>query len=108
MAARNSKGTQHSKSAEGRRIPDCRSSDHRKCRTPAAALASGEPVDRNRVELLSGLQFGGRKLRMVGRIRIMLGLQAEGITSSVDFSAFAGHRSIQEVTRVELYARLIG
>jgi len=25
---------------------------------------------------------------MVGRIRIMLGLQAEGITSSVDFSAF--------------------
>src|ERR1700720_2189178 len=47
-----------------------------------------------------------RKIRMVGRIRVMLGLQAKTVTLFVDMTVLPGNRSIQKVSRVELHCRL--
>lgn len=58
------------------------------------------------MELLSGLQNGIRKVRMIRRIRIVLRLQAESVTPLVDVAALSSDASIQEVTRVELHSRL--
>src|ERR1017187_5474789 len=78
------------------------------CRCSRTVLASGEAVDSHGFKLLAGLQLGGWKRRMVGRIRIMLRLQTERITPAIDFPALTGYGSIQEVTGIELDSRLIG
>ena len=45
---------------------------------------------------------------MIRRIRKVLGLKAQGAAMRIRLAAFAGDRPIQEISGVELNARLIG
>src|SRR5215469_8111502 len=76
--------------------------------TTCAALAGGKPVNGGGVEGLARLQLGRRKLRVVGRVRKVLRLQAECIAAIVNFTACADNAPVEKVARIELDSRLIG
>ena len=71
-------------------------------------LSRREAEDGDGVVGLAGLQFGGGKGGLVGRIREVLGLHAEGAAAAIDFAALAVDGAVQEIAGVELQAGLIG
>src|SRR5690349_17078324 len=58
------------------------------------------------VKRLARLQFGGRIIRMVWTIGIMLRLQRDGVRLTID-AADAGEIAFHEIARVDLDARLV-
>ena len=56
----------------------------------------------------SRAQEGRRPLRLVGGIRIFLGLQADGSAALINNPAFAGDGAVEEVPRIHLDSGLIG
>src|ERR1022692_142813 len=71
-------------------------------------VSAGELVDGCRVERLARVEDRGRELRLVGRVREVLGLEGVSSTLPVDVAADAYQRPVEEVTAVELNARLVG
>src|SRR6185295_14998712 len=71
-------------------------------------LLGRELEDSDGVIFVSRLQFGGGEIRMVGRVGIMLGLQAKCIAVVVNVTALSMHRAVQEVAGIELDARFSG
>ena len=69
---------------------------------------TGKLVDRRGVVAMPRLEFGGREIGMVRRVRKVLCLQAERVTMVVNFAVFARDRAVQEVSGVELHSRLQG
>src|SRR5215211_389941 len=76
--------------------------------TGAARSVGGEPVDGGGLVPLAGRQHGRREVRVVGRVRVVLGLQGEPVALPVHPAAGADQRPVQEVAGVELDARLVG
>ncbi len=60
------------------------------------------------VILFSRLQQRRRPFRLVGRIGIFLRLQTDGRTMTVHDTFLSGQCAIQEVTGINLNARLVG
>src|SRR5271163_1049979 len=71
----------------------------------SSARAGAEFEHGHALESLSRFQFGRRKARVVGRIRKMLRLQAEGKSPLVDPAFLAGDRSVEKVSGVKLQSR---
>src|SRR3569833_1933952 len=69
-------------------------------------LPHSEAVDRGLVVGLAWLLDRGGELGMVGGVREVLRLQAEGVALLVDLLALALDRSVQEVAGVALHSRL--
>src|SRR6266508_2533857 len=78
------------------------------CGFPTLSVVGGEPVDGGRVVLLARPQHGRREVVMVGRVRVVLGLQRQAVALPVHPAAGADQGAVQEVARVELDARLVG
>src|SRR3989475_1459727 len=57
---------------------------------------------------LAGLELGRRKFRLIGRIRKVLRLEAEGGPAAVNLAALSVHGAVEEVPGVELDPRLRG
>src|SRR6476620_9648059 len=82
--------------------------------TPAGAMPScvdlvdGEGVGRCFAELLAGAEDGRREVGLVGRVREVLGLEAEAVALAVGAAGCADERAGQEIAGVELDARLGG
>src|ERR1700721_555546 len=70
-------------------------------------LTGRETVDRDRVIALTRLQLGGGESGMIGRVRKVLGFQAQRGMPLIGSSAFALDRAVQKVSRVELDSWLI-
>src|SRR6266545_1378203 len=76
--------------------------------TGAAGSVGRELVDRGGLVELAGREHGRREVRVVGRVRVVLGLEGEAVALPVHPSAGPHQRPVQEVARVELQARLVG
>src|SRR5260370_32435023 len=63
----------------------------------------GEAVDRSGLIAPAGLQHHRGKTRLVGRVRIMLRLQAEAVSPRIHLPALPMKPAIQFVAGVELY-----
>src|ERR687888_1712241 len=74
----------------------------------AASSVCGELVDRGRLVQLAGGQHGRGEVGVVGGVGVVLGLQGEAVALPVHVPAGADQRAVQEVSRVELQARLVG
>ena len=57
---------------------------------------------------LSRFEQCGRPLRLVGRVGIVLRLEANGSVFVVLLAILARYRAVEEVAGVNLYARLVG
>lgn len=57
---------------------------------------------------LARFQYHRRKFRMIGRIGIMLCFEAEAEMLEIPFPIFPGHCSVEEISRIKLYAGLVG
>src|SRR5215831_13573451 len=88
------------------RIKDEEGAERRQGRS-AITLSCGEAIDRDGVKLPAWLELCRREFGMIGRVRVMLRLQAERITTVVDLTAGAGNAAIKEVASVELDSWLV-
>ena len=55
---------------------------------------------------LSGLKYRGREIGLIRRIREMLCFEAEAVSKAVDSPTFSDVTSIEEISGIELHARL--
>src|ERR1700690_4411792 len=62
-------------------------------------------IDRLGTEFLAGPQYRCRKIRVIGRIRIVLRLQANGAELGIRHSALSLHRFVEMNRGIELNAR---
>src|SRR5262245_24887800 len=69
-------------------------------------LVHAKLVNRRRLVLLPGLQDGRRPVGLVGRVRVVLRLEAEAEVLLVNDAAFPCDRPVEEVAAVELNPRL--
>src|SRR5215213_5561525 len=76
--------------------------------TGSARSVGGEPVDRSGVVALAGAQHGRREVGVVGRVRVVLGLQSQAVALAVGAAAGPDQGAVEEVARVELDAGLVG
>src|SRR5215212_7256576 len=78
--------------------------------SPALAFPLGnrKRIDRGRVELFAGFQKCRRKLRMVWRVRVVLGFQCKTIALPVHLPGSANLGRVEEIARIELDARFGG
>src|SRR5437016_3527030 len=67
-----------------------------------------ESVDRGRLVALARFQHHGREARLIGRVGVMLRLEAESVAPLIRFPALAVKPAVQLVARVELHAGLCG
>src|SRR5690349_1905144 len=84
----------------------CISSGVSKAFTAHPSWRCPETVFGNFVEYLSGRQFGGREIGMVGRVRIMLGLERDGAVR--DITLVQRHFGAHRIAAIDLHARLGG
>ena len=75
-------------------------------RSTISARAHAELINRRLGIGRSRTEDCRRKLRLVDRVRIMLGFEAKRLLFLVDDSAFAFERPVQEIGRVKLHGRL--
>src|SRR4029450_6950261 len=68
----------------------------------------GEPVDGGRVVLVTGPEHGRGEVGVVGRVRVVLGLEGEAVALAVGPAAGADDGAVEEVAGVELDAGLDG
>src|SRR5690242_1367136 len=77
--------------------------------TAGGALSIGtELEDRGGLVDLPGPQHRRREVRVVRRVRVVLGLEGEAVTLAVHPATGAHQRAVEEVAGVELDARLVG
>src|ERR671920_878522 len=76
--------------------------------TGGARSVGGEPVDAGGVVALAGAQHGRREVGVVGRVRVVLGLQGQAVALAVGAAAGPDQGAVEEVARVELDAGLVG
>src|SRR5438128_10462320 len=67
---------------------------------------NGKLVDCSRMIRLPGPQNGGREIRMIRRVREVLGFQAQGGVLVINVAVFSGNRAIQEMARVAIHNKL--
>src|SRR4029450_7723299 len=65
-----------------------------------------EGKDGFRLIALARSKNRGRKIRLIGRIGIVLRLEAESVALLVDMPGLAGDRAVEKIARVELHAGL--
>ena len=71
-------------------------------------MFNAQLIDALAIVSLSWLQYHARELRLVRRVGIMLSLKTYSCTFVVGDAMLAFHAAVQEVPRINLYARLIG
>ena len=69
------------------------------------SLASRESIDSRGLEFLFRIETSRRKVLLIGRVREKLGFQAETRSRAIGYAGLPLKAAIQEVSRVELYAR---
>ena len=69
-------------------------------------LRRQKPIHRRRLIHLPRPQHAVREMRMVGRVREMLGFQAQR-TAITMRAPLAGHAAVKEITRLKLHPRLL-
>src|ERR1700722_8894339 len=77
-------------------------------REDICSLFNGKFVDGDGVKFFTGRERRGWKIRMIRRIREVLGLQAHCKTGFVDFASLARRGAAQKIAGVDLDARLSG
>src|SRR5947199_10428199 len=66
---------------------------------------NGKLVDCSRMIRLPGPQNGGREIRMIRRVREVLGFQAQGGVLVINVPVFSGNRAIQQIAGLALHTR---
>src|SRR4051812_18463367 len=77
-----------------------------RCCPGRVSAGHAEAENYRAVKRFARLQFGGRIIRMVWTIGIMLRLQRDGVRLTID-AADAGEIAFHEIARIDLDARLV-
>src|SRR4051812_45452003 len=88
--------------------PQVRSLSRAACSLSRRSSRYSELKDCSRMILLPGTQNGRRKVRVVGRVRVMLRLECKAVSEMVDAGAFSRDAAVEKVSGVELQPRLGG
>src|ERR1700751_4295569 len=81
---------------------------HRTVLVPGLTCLRREREDRRRIRGRAGVERGGREIRLVRRVREVLGLERVARALPVCVTADTDERAGQEVAAVELDAGLVG
>ena len=72
------------------------------------SLLHRELINAAALVFLAGFQQGRGPLRLIGSVRILLGLQADGSAMAVDDAFLSLQRAVQEIAGIDLNARFVG